>query len=89
MSLLDTAARKAEKKRIDKAFGRKLAITGLVTTGVQFWFAQRIVWGLSLYHINSGIWGPWLLLEAVTSAGAATVSIGMMRAVRDFQSIAS
>lgn len=81
------AARKAEKKRIDKAFGRKIAIAGLVTTGMQFWFAQLIVWGLSLYRIHSGIWGPWLILEGLTSAGVATVAIGMMRAVRDFQNI--
>jgi hypothetical protein len=84
---LQEAALKARKKRIDRAFGRKIAIAGLVTTGVQFWFAQLIIWGLSLYHIHSGIWGPWLILEGLTSAGAATVAIGMMRAVRDFQSI--
>jgi hypothetical protein len=81
------AARKAEQKRIDKAFGRKIAIAGLVATGMQFWFAQLIVWGLSLYRIHSGIWGPWLILEGLTSAGVATVAIGMMRAVRDFQNI--
>jgi hypothetical protein len=81
------SARKAEKKRIDKAFGRKLLIASLAATGVQFWWAQMIVWGLSLYRIHSGIWGPWLILEALTSAGCATVAIGMMRAVRDFQSI--
>lgn len=84
---LTQAARKAEKKRIDKAFGRKIAIAGLVATGMQFWFAQLIIWGLSLYGIHSGIWGPWLILEGLMSAGVATVALGMMRAVRDFQSI--
>jgi hypothetical protein len=85
-SIVD-AARKAEKKRMDKAFGRKIAIAALAATGVQFWWAQLIVWGLSLYHVHSGIWGPWLILEGVSSAGIAVVAIGMMRAVRDFQSI--
>jgi hypothetical protein len=84
---LTQAARKAEKKRIDKAFGRKIAIAGLVATGMQFWFAQLIIWGLSMYGIHSGIWGPWLILEGLMSAGVATVALGMMRAVRDFQSI--
>lgn len=34
--------------------------------------AQLTVWGLSLYHVNSGIWGPYLLTavaEAVVSTG--------------------
>ena len=86
-SLSAQAAHKADKKRIDKAFGRKIAISALVATGMQFWFAQLIVWGLSLYGVHSGIWGPWLILEGLTSAGVATVAIGMMRAVRDFQNI--
>lgn len=80
-------ARKAEKKRMSKAFGRKIATAGLAATGMQFWFAQLIVWGLSLYRVHSGIWGPRLILEGLTSAGVATVAIGMMRAVRDFQDI--
>jgi hypothetical protein len=86
-SLVQEAARKADKKRVNKAFGRKIAIAGLAATGVQFWWAQLVVWGLSLYHIHSGIWGPWLILESLTSAGVTAVAIGMMRAVRDFQSI--
>jgi hypothetical protein len=80
-------ARKAEKKRVDKAFGQKIAIAALAATGMQFWFAQLIIWGLSLYRIHSGIWGPWLILDGLTGAGVATVALGMMRAVRDTQSI--
>ena len=83
------AAQKARKKTLDKKFGRKIAIAGIAATAAQFWFAQLIVWGLSLYHINSGIWAPWLLLEGVSSAGVAVVALGMMRAVRDIQSISS
>ncbi len=30
--------------------------------------AQFVVWGLSLFHTDSGIWGPWFLLAALDSS---------------------
>jgi hypothetical protein len=30
--------------------------------------AQFVVWGLSLFHVHSGIWGPWFLLGALDSS---------------------
>jgi hypothetical protein len=75
---------KDTEKAHKKALSRKIAIVGLAATGGEFWLAQLIVWGLSLYHVHSGIWGPWLILEALTTAGVTVVAIGMMRAVYYF-----
>lgn len=39
--------------------------------------AQLVVWGLSLFHVNSGIWGPLLLITALESVVAGGVSTGI------------
>lgn len=59
--------------------GNKIALTGLgivllipavlaACFGLDLLQAQFVVWGLSLFHVNSGIWGPWFLLGAIESA---------------------
>lgn len=83
------AARKAEDKRIDRNIGIKITAAVIIGTALQFWFAQLIVWGLSLYHVSSGIWGPWLFLEGVTSSFIYVVWIGMLRAMRDARKAAA
>lgn len=85
--LIFAAAGKASRKRLDRKFGRKIGAAALAATIAQFWFAQLICWGLSLYHVSSGIWGPWLIMEALSSLGIAVVAIGMMKAVRDLADI--
>jgi len=82
-------ARRAEDRRINRNMGAKIGAIILVSSAAQFWFAQLVVWGLSLYHVDSGIWGPWLLLEGVTSAFVYVTWIGMMRALRDARNAAS
>lgn len=57
----------------------KIALTGLgfvllgpvvlaACFGLGLLQAQFVVWGLSLFHVNSGIWGPWFLLSAIESS---------------------
>jgi hypothetical protein len=82
-------ARQAEDKRIDRNLGIKITAVVLIGSAIQFWFAQLIVWGLSLYHADSGIWGTWLLLEGVTSAFVYVIWIGMLRAMRDARKAAA
>jgi hypothetical protein len=77
------------RKEHRKQFRRKIAAAALAATIMQFWFAQLVVWGLSLYRIHSGIWGPWLIMEGLSSLGVAVVALGMMRAVKDIQDVAS
>lgn len=48
--------------------------TGAVALSVILLEAQFIVWGLSLYHINSGIWPVWLIgsgFEGILTLGVA------------------
>jgi hypothetical protein len=82
-------ARKAQKAQqmINQEFARKIFSAGIAASLLQFWFAQLIIWGLSMYHVHSGIWGPWLIMEGVSSMGVTVVALGMMRAVRDIQNI--
>lgn len=43
--------------------------------GVDLWLSQMTVWGLSLFHVDSGIWGPFLLLGVLGSVlGGAAAS---------------
>jgi len=81
--LIEEALHKQEVARHKKELSRKITAASIVFTGLQFWFAQLIIWGLSLYHIHSGIWAPWLILEALSSVIVGAVRIGMMGAVRD------
>ncbi len=49
-------------------------------TALAFIPAQMVVWGLSLYHIDSGIWGPFLLVSAAESVVTAGVVSGIRNA---------
>jgi len=48
-----------------------MKVLALVVLGLGVLFAlallqaQMVVWGLSLFHVDSGIWGPYLLIGAV------------------------
>lgn len=53
-----------------------LTVAMAILAAVDLWVAQMIVWGLSLYHVDSGIFGPWLLMSAATSVVAGGVAIG-------------
>ena len=44
--------------------------------GIDLWLAQLAVWGLSLFHVDSGIWGPYFLLGALGGTMATAVAIG-------------
>jgi len=76
-------ARKAENRRVSKALASRIAVIGLASLVADLLYAQLIVWGLSMYGIHSGIWGPWLLLEGVTSPFVTVIWLGMLRALRD------
>lgn len=78
---------KEQQKKLNKAFASKIAKASLAATLMQIWFAQLIVWGLSLFHVSSGLWGPFLILEGVSSAIVWAVHIGMMNAVKGFQEV--
>ena len=68
------------KGSIEKIF---IAIViSVITSAVMLLEAQWIVWGLSMYHINSGIWPVWLIglgFEGILCMGVAAG----IRAVRD------
>jgi hypothetical protein len=57
-------------------------VTAAITAGVMFLEAQWIVWGLSMYHINSGIWPVYLIAAAVEGIMVLGVASGI-RAARD------
>lgn len=42
----------------------------IAATAVQ---AQVAVWGLSLFHVDSGIWGPYLLITSLEAVIASAV----------------
>ena len=42
--------------------------------------AQMVVWGLSLFHVDSGIWGPYLLMSAAGGVITTGVTIGVRHA---------
>lgn len=48
-----------------------------VDAAVNLWIAQVAVWGLSLFHVDSGIWGPMLLLTVASAVVSMGVSIGI------------
>lgn len=70
-------------KKRKKTLSRKIAIYAIVFTAAQLWWAQLVVWGLSIYHIHSGIWGPWLIMEGISSLLIACVRLAMMETARD------
>jgi hypothetical protein len=50
-------------------------LIGAVSVALALLPAQLIVWGLSLYHINSGLLGAWFLVvaaEAIIAAGVTS-----------------
>jgi hypothetical protein len=58
----------------------KFVIIGIIYVGIIFVAAlvqaQLIVWGLSMFHVNSGIWGPYLMSAALESIIAGGVRTG-------------
>jgi hypothetical protein len=83
----EETARKNAEKLLDKKFARRISAAGLGFMLMNFWWAQLIVWGLSTYHIHSGLQGPWLILTGAGFAAITIVAIGMMRAVRDIKNV--
>jgi hypothetical protein len=51
-----------------------LAVAGLFL--LSLWSAQCAVWGLSLFHVDSGIWGPFFLIGVLESAIVTGVAFG-------------
>ena len=47
-----------------------------VVFAVSLLSAQVIVFGLSLFHVDSGIWGPWLLMDAAIGVVSLGATIG-------------
>lgn len=80
--LLD-ALRKKQLYEARRRLAKRIAIKAVVLTGMQFWFSQLIVWGLSMYHIKSGIWPVWLIMEGVSSMLVGSFSLGMLQSLKD------
>jgi hypothetical protein len=87
MTTLYDLARKEQQKKFRKQFARKIAAIGIAASIAQLFLAQLVDWGLACYRIRSGIWGPWFLMEAFTSLIAVSVTIGMMRAVKEMSEL--
>jgi hypothetical protein len=79
----EEALRELQIKRHKKLITKKTWLLVLVSTITQFWWAQLVVWGLSMLSVSTGIWPIWLIMEGVSSMLVATVTLGMMYAVRD------
>ena len=41
--------------------------------------AQFVVWGLSIMHVNSGIWGPYWILAGMSMVISTSVAISANR----------
>lgn len=52
-----------------------IVIVGILA-GATWLTAQMAVWGLSLYHVDSGMWGPLMLIGVFESAVGVGVRIG-------------
>lgn len=39
-------------------------MAGAAVVGFDWLLCQFVVWGLSLYHVSSGMWGPYFLMSA-------------------------
>jgi hypothetical protein len=44
---------------------------------INWWLAQVTVWGLSLFHVDSGIGGPLLFLSVLSALIISGVSVGI------------
>lgn len=53
--------------------------------GIQFMNAQYVVWGLSLFHVHSGYWGPFMLLSALSGTVSGAVFVGASNLVKAYQ----
>ena len=72
-----------QQKQAKKRFANKIAITGLAFTAMHLWFAQLVDWGLSYFGVHAGIWGPFLLMLALSGVITGSVRAGMLQTVQD------
>lgn len=54
----------------------------IATAAAMFLESQLIIWGLSIYHVSSGIWPVWLIGSGFEGILALGVSAGI-RAVKE------
>lgn len=54
-------------------FGLLFLALGLA---LDLWLAQLAVWGLSMFHVDSGIFGPLLLIFSAEGVIGSAVAIG-------------
>lgn len=47
-----------------------------VSLAVSLLAAQYVVWGLSLFHVDSGIWGPYFILAGLGLTITTAVTVG-------------
>lgn len=50
----------------------------LVSAGLDLLLAQEVAWGLALFHVDSGLWGPFLLCSAAVCVIVLGVSAGSL-----------
>ena len=58
-------------------------VVGVFLVAVAVLQAQVVVWALSLYHVNSGLLAPWLLLVVAETVAASAVTQGIRTAAKD------
>lgn len=68
----------SESQQRKKKLVRKVARYSILITVNNFWWAQVTVWGLSLFRVSSGFWGPFFLLDVLGSVVAGAVCLGML-----------
>jgi hypothetical protein len=60
-----------------------LVFVSAITAALMFLEAQFIIWGLSMYHVNSGIWPVWLIGSGVEGIMSMAVTAGIRGAKND------
>lgn len=69
-------SREARQRKNDSIARRTFAAA--VITGLQFLLAQCTAWGLALFHVSTGISGPFLLIVVATAVIGLGVLLGRL-----------
>lgn len=66
------------RREQQQRLARKILGLSATVTALQVLWAQFVCWGLSAFSVQSGIWGPFMLLAAAGDMIAFAVCLGMV-----------
>lgn len=69
-------SKEARRRKNDSIALRAFAVA--VVTGLQLLLAQGTAWGLALFHVSSGIGGPFILIVVATAVIGLGVLLGRL-----------